>query len=695
MSSDPVPNPEAGGGVPPADEPSAALAPGAWGRFVRFLLGKPRDLRDPSLFRHLSLVAFLAWIGLGSDGLSSSAYGPDEAYRALGVHTYLAIWLAVATAVTVFVISYAYSRIIEHFPGGGGGYVVASKLLGHRFGVISGSALLVDYVLTITVSVASGGDAIFSFLPESWLRFKLAADVLAVLFLLVMNLRGVRESVTALMPIFVVFLVTHGVFIVWGIVAGAHHLGPAVHELRAGTAAGLSSLGAWGLFLVFLRAYSLGGGTYTGIEAVSNGLQIMREPKVQTAQRTMVYMAVSLAATAGGIILVYLLTGTHAVAGKTMNAVAMENLFGAWRVGGVRLGAGFVVLTLASEGALLFVAAQTGFIDGPRVMANMATDSWFPHRFRALSDRLTMKNGVQLMGLSALALLVVTRGSVDALVVMYAINVFITFSLSELGMVRFYVTHRKTERDWKRHLPVHLTGLVLCGSILVVTLTEKFTEGGWLTLVITVGVIALCFVIRAHYRRVFGQFAHLNEVLGDLPASSGTVARAIDPKQPTAILLVGGYGGLGIHSLLNVQRVFPGFFRNVVFVSAGIIDSANFKGAGEVARLEERTRGDLARYVDLARRLGLGADSRLAIGTDVVEATTALCVQASREFPRAVVFGGKLIFEEERWYHRFLHNETAHAIQRRVQFAGLTMVILPIRVREAPPRAPAVTARAA
>src|SRR2546425_4577506 len=130
----------------------------------RVLLGGPRDVQDPGVFHKVSLAAFLAWVGLGADGLSSSAYGPEEAFRALGSHTYLAVALAGATALTVFVISYAYSRIIEHFPFGGGGYVVASRLLGPRLGVVSGSALLVDYVLTISVSIAAAADATFSLL---------------------------------------------------------------------------------------------------------------------------------------------------------------------------------------------------------------------------------------------------------------------------------------------------------------------------------------------------------------------------------------------------------------------------------------------------------------------------------------------------------------------------------------------------
>src|SRR3954464_6234177 len=142
-------------------------------RLQRVLFGAPRDVKDPHAFHKLSLVALLAWVGLGADGLSSSAYGPSEAFKALGEHQGLAFFLAVATALTVFIISYGYSRIIEQFPSGGGGYVVASKLLGPRVGVVSGAALLVDYVLTITISIASGADAIFSFLPDGALGYKM------------------------------------------------------------------------------------------------------------------------------------------------------------------------------------------------------------------------------------------------------------------------------------------------------------------------------------------------------------------------------------------------------------------------------------------------------------------------------------------------------------------------------------------
>src|SRR5215469_11524562 len=137
----------------------------------RVIVGPPRNVRDPRIFHSLSLIAFLAWAGLGSDGLSSSCYGPEEAFLALGPDQYLAVFLALLTALTVFIISASYSQTIDEFPAGGGGYVVATKLLGRYFGLVSGCALIVDYVLTISISIASGADAIFSFLPVEWLPF--------------------------------------------------------------------------------------------------------------------------------------------------------------------------------------------------------------------------------------------------------------------------------------------------------------------------------------------------------------------------------------------------------------------------------------------------------------------------------------------------------------------------------------------
>ncbi|MGA2181366.1 MAG: APC family permease, partial [Verrucomicrobiota bacterium] len=410
------------------------------------MVGRARNLSDKGIFHKLSLVAFFAWVGLGADGLSSSCYGPQEAFLALTGHPYLSLLVGLATVVTVFIISASYSQTIELFPTGGGGYLVASKLLSPTAGVVSGSALLIDYVLTITLSIASGADALFSLLPENDQSYKLMVKVTGVCLLMLLNLRGAKEAVLPWVPIFIAFVLTHAFVIVYAIVT---HLGvfPEVwHHTTAEVAASHSQLGWIGMALLVLRAYSLGAGTYTGIEAVSNGLPILREPRVQTGKRTMRYMAVSLAVTVAGLFLGYLLYGVTPESGKTLNAVLFNRLTVSWPHGTAFT---FILITLVSEATLLFVAAQTGFLDGPRVLANMAADRWMPTRFATLSDRLVTHNGILLMGGFSLVLMVSSRGSVDFLVVLYSINVFITFTLSQLGMVRHWWQERRNVAAWR------------------------------------------------------------------------------------------------------------------------------------------------------------------------------------------------------------------------------------------------------
>ncbi len=655
---------------PPMEEKPSLLA-----RCRRRVFGPPRDLSDRRLFHNLSVMAFLAWVGLGADGLSSSCYGPEEAFRTLGDHRYLVLPLAALVMATVFIISACYSRIIERFPHGGGGYIVATALLGKRAGVLSGCALLVDYVLTITVSIVAAGDALFSLLPIEWQAYKLPVEAVLILGLTTINIRGVKESILMLMPVFILFLVLHVLLVVGGVFSG-HGVVSTARESVQGFRSGLAALGAGGMVLLFFHAYSLGGGTYTGIEAVSNGIPIMREPRVQTARRTMVYMSVSLALTAGGLLLCYLLCGLRFEEGKTINAVLAERV-----IGGMPMGGALVALILVSEGALLVVAAQAGFVDGPRVLGNMAADSWFPRRFATLSDRLTTQNGILVMGVAALAALLYTKGDVRQLVVMYSINVFLTFSLSMLGMSGAIFRERKTHARWKRRLALFLVGLVFCVTILVITAVEKFTEGGWVTLVVTGAVVALCFLIRRHYAVVSAKLEELYRSLATIPRVQDRPCPPMDPGQPTAVILVGGYSGVGIHATLNAFRAFPDMFKNVVFLSAGVLDSSAFKGEDPLAIVRAGAEDALRKYVELAQGQGIPATYRMAVGTDAVEELEKLCLQAARDFPHVTFFAGQLVFQKERWYQPILHNETAYVLQKRLQWAGHTMVILPARVQ--------------
>jgi amino acid transporter len=651
------------------------------GRLRKVLFGPPKNLRDPRIFHHVSLIAFLAWVGLGADGLSSSCYGPEEAFLALGEHQYLALFLAVLTGVTVFVISASYSQIIELFPSGGGGYLVASHLLGPHVGLVSGCALLVDYVLTITISIASGSDALFSFLPVGWHPAKLWTSTAAIVLLIALNLRGVRESVLMLVPVFVAFVVTHALMIFYSLIVNAGTLPHVLTATAAETHRSVSGAGLLATIVILLRAFSLGGGTFTGIEAVSNGLQILRAPKVATGKRTMRYMAISLAFTAAGLLVSFLLLGVRQEAGRTLNATLFYQLTDPWRLGSIHPGHLVVMFVLLSESALLFVAAQAGFLDGPRVLANMAIDFWVPTRFAHLSDRLVTQDGVLMMGASALAVLFFTKGDVAVLVVLYSINVFLTFTLSQLGMVLHWWQVRGEEPRWLQKLAVNGLGLSFTALILAVTLVLKFGAGGWVTSVMTGVTIALCLLVKTHYRNVHRAFRKLDDTLINVafPPEVIPPTTAPDPKAPTAVLMVGGFNGLGLHSLLSIHRCFPNYFKNILFLEVGIVDSSRFKGRHEVRRLEKAVQDDLQEYEKFARNMGFYAESRYRLGTDAVAELEQLCDEAARRFPRVTFFAGKLILGRETFFDRYLHNQTAGKIERRLQLAGLHTVVMPIR----------------
>ena len=657
-------------------------------RVRRAVIGDSLSLADQSIFHKLSLIAFFAWVGLGADGLSSSCYGPAEAFLALGQHTFLAVFVALGTALTICVISAAYSQIIELFPTGGGGYIVASKLLSPKVGMVSGCALLIDYVLTITLSVASGADAVFSFLPESWIPYRLTVAVGGVVVLILLNLRGVKESVMTLVPIFMTFVVTHAVAIGYGIFSHVGELPTLAANMSQDVTAARSELGLAGMFLLVLHAYSMGAGTYTGIEAVSNGLPILREPREKTGKRTMLYMALSLAITVVGIILCYLLFQVRPQDGKTLNAVLFEGMTAGW---GPTLGGGFVLVTLISEALLLFVAAQAGFVDGPRVLSNMAIDRWLPARFALLSDRLVTQNGILLMGGGALILMIISRGSVDLLIVLYSINVFITFVLSQLGMVRHWWQVRGRAPHWKKGLCLNGLGLAMTAFILIMVTWVKFFEGGWATLLITGALAAAAIGIKRHYNHVGGLIQKLdvlrtvldadNKEPASIPANPKPTATA-DSQAPTAVIFVNGYNGLGIHTLLSVSRLFGKDIKNFVFVQIGVVDAGVFKGAAEMSRLKTNMERTLQTYVGIMRGRGYYAEGVSAIGTDIVHEILELAPALHSRFPRAIFFGGQIVFEKETFLTRFLHNYVVFTLQRQLYRLGLPFVIMPILLDE-------------
>jgi amino acid transporter len=648
-------------------------------QFREILLGKTLDPLKAETRHSLALVAFIAWVGLGADGLSSSAYGPEEAFKALGTHGHFGLYLAIATAVTVFIISLGYNQIIELFPTGGGGYRIATVLIGPHAGLVSGAALIVDYVLTIAISVASGFDALFSLLPVTAQAYKLTLELLTVVALLWMNLRGAKESIKILLPIFMGFVVTHVVLILYGILVHVSAIPALLPDTFAETRK-MASDTSWLITIaLLLKAYSLGGGTYTGIEAVSNNVNALAEPRVRTGKVTMLYMAFSLAFTAGGIILLYLLWDAHPVEGKTLNAVVFDTLFAQMGLHG-STHAIVLTATLAFEAGLLLVAANTGFLGGPAVLANMALDSWVPHKFRYLSTRLVTQNGVMVMGIAAFALLLWSKGTVDLLVVLYSINVFLTFSLSLLGLSLYWWKQKRAGQRWLGQMALSTLGLLVTASILVVTVIAKFNEGGWITLLITALVIAGCLIVRKHYRETKEKIKLVDTVFADQPFGSHVGAVVPDSLEQTAVFIVGNSRGGGLHALLWVQRMFPDHFKNFIFLNARTVDSHAYGGSDAMGQMRESANSTLKYFVDFCHSHGMASESVLSFGIDVVNEVTKLCEDTATKYPNSIFFTSKLIFENDNWFTRLLHNQAATAIQRRLHFEGMQMVILPMKV---------------
>src|SRR6202171_6576016 len=394
----------------------------------------------------------------------------------------------------------------------------------------------------------------------------------------------------------------------------------------------------------------------------------------------MFYMAVSLSFTAGGIILLYLLWHVAPVEGQTLNAVTFRAILASTGWQSPIVQDGLLWLVLALEGGLLLVAANTGFLGGPAVLANMAADSWVPHQYRYLSTRLVTQRGIQLMGLAALGILVVTGGRVALLVVLYSINVFLTFSLSLLGLCIYWWRARATDRRWLFRFSLSVVGLVVTSSIRAVTTVEKFGEGGWVTVVITSVVIGLCLAVHHHYDWVKARLKEVDEIFPAAQCPKRVAPPPLVPEAPTAVFIVGSSRGGGIHTVLWVQRLFPNHFHNFVFISAKAVDRQSYGGPEQIECLRTALDKALAFYVDYCHANDLAATARFSLGTDRVDELVKLAEEIQREYPNCVFFTSKLVFRNENWVTRLLHNQTALALQRKLHLNGMQMVILPMQL---------------
>ncbi len=637
-------------------------------------------LLDPAARQRGLLVALWAWAGLGANGLSAACYGPEKAYVALGSHAQLGPMLALIMVASVAIIALAYSQMLELFPNGGGSYRVTSQLLGPNFGLVSGAALLIDYVLAICVSLTSGTDALFSLLPPEGQTFKLPVELGLAGLLVVLNLRGLRVAIGVLLPIVLLFLFVHALLIVFGISLMSSRILGHVGEAFSGSL-DLSQTSGWAFVVALvIRAYGLGGSTYSGIEAISNNVNLLAEPRIRTGRLALLYVALTLAFTAGGLILLYSLWDIQPVSGQTLNATLLSAITAQLGLHG-RGADAWMSLTMGLEAAILLVAANAMLIFAPTLLANMASDSWLPHQFRNLSVRLVRQNGIVFIGVFALAILYATHGDLATLVVFYSINVFLSFALAKAGLLRYWWGERSKMKYWIPRIFVAAVGLIVAGTILVVTLTERFSEGGWATIGLTLIVIAGCVRIRAHYswvsncrRKIDEQFALTQEELKRIQPVSRFANCA------TAVLLTTEHWGPTIHTLLWVQRLFPGHFRNILFVGVIEFDSRAMGASETLPRRTSRLEAAMHQLEGFCAKHGLHADRLIGYGTDPVLELERLVKDVTAKGQECVCFANKLILPPGRRLSEWLHNQTSLALQRRLHAEGIPLMVMPIRL---------------
>lgn len=485
----------------------------------RILIGDPlgTDELDGQLLPKRRALPIFA-----SDALSSVAYAPQELLMilAIGGTAMLAFSPGVAAAVValLIVVVLSYRQLIKAYPSGGGDYEVARTNLGEKAGVVVAAALLVDYILTVAVSVASGVDNIISALPElaPW-RVELAVGFVVIIILV--NLRGVREASSAFAIPTYVFIGSVAVMVVTGLVRWA--LGDAPVASSAQYAIQAESLTQAALLLLILRAFSSGCSALTGVEAVSNGVPAFRAPKVRNAQTTLVLMGTIAILLFSGLTALGLIAGVHYAenpcdligfdcANEPQPSLMAQIAAATFGMGSIPF---FVIQ--AATACVLLLAANTAFNGFPLLGAVLARDGYAPKSLNTRGDRLVFSNGMMILGLAAIIVLVVYQANLTTLIQLYIIGVFVSFSLGQIGMVRHWrrelrLLHPKAVAERRSAV----TGLVINGigatftvAVLVIVTVTKFTHGAWLVF-LAIPLLAFLMVgVNRYYRDVEHEIA--------------------------------------------------------------------------------------------------------------------------------------------------------------------------------------------
>ena len=431
---------------------------------------------------------------LSSDALSSIAYGPEQVILVLMTVSAGAIWWSIPIGIVVLVLlaslTISYRQVIHAYPQGGGAYMVTSENLSPKAGLIAGGSLLVDYMLTVAVSVSSGADAITSAIP-SFHPYNLHISILLVLLLMLMNLRGLRESATSLMIPVYLFIVSTIALIGYGVIQIlTGHLAYNATAHVGQTISGVS-------IILLLRAFTSGSASLTGVEAISNSVPFFKKPKAKNAASTLTIMALILGIMFAGITFLNYWVGVVPAKGVTTLAQMAQAI-----LGNSPVGQAFFYVFQLSTALILAVAANTGFSAFPMLAFNMAKNKYMPHMYMEKGDRLGYSNGILTLAIGAIVLLLIFDGQTESLLPLYTIGVFIPFALSQTGMVIHW--KRQYQKGFLKYSLANILGAAICYGIVLILLLFRLSEI-WPFFPI-IGLLLWMFLsIRNHYDKVAAQ----------------------------------------------------------------------------------------------------------------------------------------------------------------------------------------------
>lgn len=629
----------------------------------RILVGRPYGNDKLS---HTLLPKRVALPVYASDALSSVAYAPDEILLTLGLAGVAAVtmspWVAAGVIVVLLTVVASYRQNVRAYPSGGGDYEITTKNLGRSAGLTVGSALLVDYVLTVAVSISSASQYVVTAIPALNGYQAIIASV-GVILLALANLRGVRESGTVFaVPTYVFIAAVLGMCGIGLVQQATGSLGlaeSAQFELLPGPGLDAGLTGLAGAFLL-LRAFSSGAAALTGVEAISNGVPNFRKPKSKNAASTLLLLGVIAAAMIAGIMYLARATKIHLAVDPhrqlTLDGAPLPDGYiqhpALSQLAATILDAGsipFYVL-IAATGVILVLAGNTAFNGFPNLASILARDKYLPNQLRTRGDRLAYSNGILALAVAALVLILAFDANVTHLIQLYIVGVFISFTASQLGMVRHWnrklitTVDRAERRSIQRSRAINALGFGMTGVVLVVVLVTKFTHGAWITVLAMALLYAVMFSIRRHYENVAAELA----------VGADSSARALPSR---------------VHAVILVSHVRKPVLRALAFARASrpstldaVIVDADAETTAETLEQWDRLK--------IPVPITVLASPYRETARPIVEHIQSL----RRASPRDLIIVYIPEYVVGKWWEQLVHNQTALRIKTRLHFLPGVMV---------------------